>query len=82
MVVASATEQIDQLIESRTASRVKANAQAAAWSASERRYHERRRRENRAAWYDFYCRGGVSGLLEGGAPPRGMPSLNALHFRP
>jgi hypothetical protein len=34
--VAAAAEQNDQLIERRTASRTKANAQAASWAASER----------------------------------------------
>jgi hypothetical protein len=46
VVVAAATEQIHQLIESRTASRTKANAQAASWSASERRYKARKREQN------------------------------------
>jgi len=34
--VAAAAEQSDQLMESRTASRTKANAQAASWAAFER----------------------------------------------
>jgi hypothetical protein len=53
--VAAAAEQNDQLIESRTASRTKANAQAASWSASEQQYHARKRAEIRAQWYAFFC---------------------------
>jgi hypothetical protein len=45
---------LDGLIERRSLGQDKTNALEEAWKASEKKYHERRRRQNLALWYDFF----------------------------
>ena len=46
--------EIDRFILKRERDRSEANEIEAMWKASERRHRERRRRENRAAWYSHH----------------------------
>ncbi len=45
--------EIDRFILKRERDRSEANEVAAMWTESTRRHQENRRRENRAAWYEF-----------------------------
>lgn len=49
-------DEIDALIERRARERGKANALEALRKESERAHRERERRENRALWFEFFCR--------------------------
>lgn len=56
MDLARASDSIDALIDRRATQRDNANALSQLWQESERRHREKRRRENRALWYEFHCR--------------------------
>jgi hypothetical protein len=49
-----AEKSLDAFINSRSKAKEKANAEEESWRASDRRVRERRRRENRQGWLDFY----------------------------
>jgi len=46
--------EIDRFIQSRSASKDKANNQAEAWAASEAKHREKTRKKNREEWIAFY----------------------------
>ena len=54
MDVEQASASIDALIEKRTRKKKDANATEEMWKASERRHQEKRRRENRRLWLEYY----------------------------
>ena len=56
MDVEAASDQLDALIEKRTAERDGANAEEELWKASARKHNAKLRRQHRAEWYGFYCR--------------------------
>ena len=56
MDVASASDQIDRLIEKRAGERSAEEERAEMWRRSEARHRERIREANRAEWIDFYSR--------------------------
>jgi hypothetical protein len=49
-----AEKSIDEFINARSKAKEKANEEEALWKASERRVQERRRRENRQSWLEYY----------------------------
>ncbi len=56
MDVEQASAQIDVLIERRASQKDEANQLEVFYAESVRRYNEQRRRENKALWYEHYCR--------------------------
>jgi len=49
-----AEAELDRFIEKRSRDRTKENALEEAWVASERRHHQKRRKENAAAWCSYH----------------------------
>ncbi len=54
VAVERAEKSIGELMNSRSKAKDKANAEADLWRISERRHREKRRQENRAAWYSHH----------------------------
>ena len=54
MDVDKASAGIDALIEKRSRDKKRVNEEEDRWKASERRHQEKRRRENRQAWLEYY----------------------------
>ena len=52
----AASDQLDALIEKRTAERDGANAEEELWKASARKHNAKLRRQHRAEWFAFYSR--------------------------
>ncbi len=74
VAVERAEKSLDEFINSRSKEKGKANSEADLWRISERRHHEKLRRENAAAWCSYHL--GQAERLE-----RTAAELAATHRR-
>lgn len=53
--VEAAEAQLDEFIRKRSREKSDEQKVAELWAESDRKHREKRRRENRAAWYSYHC---------------------------